>query len=306
MKYFVKVPLLCASEGATCFAKSTKYIEEGAERVTFEFREATGTKADGKHYIVGPPLVWKENVQFAGEQLHWHVVFAATQLCAARLAKNFNRDLDKMCISENVPRVQFIDPMFYHGCSGNQQWVNGLCEEFLPGFTKWTDNRGGIKHVAAVPGRAGVEEEFLEEEHEEENSGDDDNEFGPVDAAARAVAVVMQQERDERAASSSSRPLRFTFAPAAAGILDVDVLLAFSHWTYVSTRRKNLVCDLQGTLTTTEAGKPLYKLTDPSIHSNKKKAYGKTDHGRTGVTNFFKSHECNALCQALGLGRGAH
>jgi hypothetical protein len=47
-----------------------------------------------------------------------------------------------------------------------------------------------------------------------------------------------------------------------------------------------------------------YVLTDPVIHSKKKKAkgmYGSTDRGPSGMNKFFVSHSCNALCRLLGL-----
>jgi hypothetical protein len=83
-----------------------------------------------------------------------------------------------------------------------------------------------------------------------------------------------------------------------------DVLQAFSHFTYRSSKRKMLVCDLQGvyseTLDTVE-------LTDPVIHfasghhDDKNHVYGRTDRGRKGIQDFFKTHKCNDVCAMLGL-----
>lgn len=68
---------------------------------------------------------------------------------------------------------------------------------------------------------------------------------------------------------------------------------AFSHWTFHESNVKLLVYDLQETLT-----KGVYRLTDPTIHSNVKHAYGLTDLGILGQGKFFESHECNNLCRS--------
>eukprot|EP00658_Telonema_sp_P-2_P080127 TRINITY_DN7907_c0_g2_i1.p1 TRINITY_DN7907_c0_g2~~TRINITY_DN7907_c0_g2_i1.p1 ORF type:complete len:412 (-),score=30.26 TRINITY_DN7907_c0_g2_i1:90-1325(-) len=77
---------------------------------------------------------------------------------------------------------------------------------------------------------------------------------------------------------------------------DADVPQAFSHWSFRWSRGRMLVCDLQGVFRNSE-----FVLTDPVIHSTKKGQYGRTDRGQKGIDNFFLTHTCNALCQALGL-----
>ncbi len=42
-------------------------------------------------------------------------------------------------------------------------------------------------------------------------------------------------------------------------------------------------------------------LTDPGIQSLVAGQYGKLDLGPAGVAFFFSTHECNAICAALGL-----
>jgi hypothetical protein len=79
---------------------------------------------------------------------------------------------------------------------------------------------------------------------------------------------------------------------------------AFSHFTYFVSNRKVLVCDLQGVLDQSKTP-PLFELTDPVIHysSSKKKRgkYGRTDHGKKGINQFFVTHDCSALCRLLNL-----
>ena len=80
----------------------------------------------------------------------------------------------------------------------------------------------------------------------------------------------------------------------------IDIPQAFSHFTYNITRRKKLVCDLQGVHNTADN---VFELTDPVIHhksdTGRKHVYGRTDHGKRGMHNFFKTHKCTNLCRML-------
>ncbi|CAM9961370.1 unnamed protein product [Ectocarpus sp. 6 AP-2014] len=84
---------------------------------------------------------------------------------------------------------------------------------------------------------------------------------------------------------------------------------AFSHFSFWQTRRRMLVCDLQGVLSSSGAGEDragLFEFTDPVIHyrskSGRTQVYGKTDLGRSGMNQFFKTHRCNDVCRLLGIG----
>jgi hypothetical protein len=80
-------------------------------------------------------------------------------------------------------------------------------------------------------------------------------------------------------------------------VLDDDVPQAFSHWTFFYTKRECLVCDLQGV-----KEKDAFSLTDPAIHCRTGKGpFGPTDYGEQGQALFMRSHECNPLCELLGL-----
>jgi hypothetical protein len=84
-----------------------------------------------------------------------------------------------------------------------------------------------------------------------------------------------------------------------------DIPQAFSHFTYRLTKRKNLVCDLQGVLTTDDVQhKNMFRLTDPVIHHHSsikgsKNMYGRTDRGKKGMYDFIKTHKCTDLCRML-------
>ena len=81
-----------------------------------------------------------------------------------------------------------------------------------------------------------------------------------------------------------------------------DFLHAFSHWVFVNTDHKMIVCDLQGVLDG-EGRYPVFRLTDPAINTaNKRKyKYGKTDCGMKGIRRFSRTHKCNGVCKGLGL-----
>ena len=84
-----------------------------------------------------------------------------------------------------------------------------------------------------------------------------------------------------------------------------DFLHAFSHWMYVRSDQRLLLCDLQGVLNQ-EGRSPRFFLTDPAFCSDKQKTltsqcFGGTDIGLKGIRSFFRTHECNFVCQCLGL-----
>lgn len=83
----------------------------------------------------------------------------------------------------------------------------------------------------------------------------------------------------------------------------LELALAFSHFTYAHTERYLLVCDLQGI--ETEAGakrdEKIILLTDPAIHCSKHLRFGRTNRMKDGIKDFFRTHRCNHHCKALGI-----
>lgn len=80
-----------------------------------------------------------------------------------------------------------------------------------------------------------------------------------------------------------------------------DIPQAYSHFTYLASGRKYLVCDLQGALNT-NVSPPVFELTDPAIHyktQTNRMTFGSSDGGEEGIQNFLQSHECSALCRMV-------
>lgn len=67
---------------------------------------------------------------------------------------------------------------------------------------------------------------------------------------------------------------------------------AFSHFSYEASRRRVLICDIQGV-------GDLY--TDPQVHSIDGEGFGKGNMGQRGFQKFFSTHRCNAICKFFKL-----
>ena len=68
-----------------------------------------------------------------------------------------------------------------------------------------------------------------------------------------------------------------------------DYLQAFTHFPYLYTNRKVMVCDLQGVYNA-DASPPTFELSDPAIHYGSKRrqmVFGRTDKGRKGMQLFL-------------------
>lgn len=313
-KYFVRAPLQC--QRAVTIAKRTEYLDEGAERVAFEMVECAlnnDSEDDGggsRYVAVGKPLVWKESRQHEKTQIEWHKTFYNTQRQAKRLARKFAAVVDRYKVPEDVPRVEFINASIYTARDEAGKRFGGLCEEFLPGFRKWTDNKGGVYNVADSDANANGDDD--------DGDGDDDDEERQeeeeVAAALRQMTIgedgdhvttiTSGTEGSGGSNSGGGGDAASTRRSLLAQILPDDMLLTFSHWTYVYTQRDMLVCDLQGADARTADGRPVLRLTDPSIHTHGRGGkYGATDHGSEGQNAFLKTHECTPLCKLLGIDR---
>ena len=173
----------------------------------------------------------------------------------------------------SLPRMEFLPIWFYvWGVERGKSAI--LCEKRLDliRYKKWNDNKGGVDNLNKQLGEdkldiaAAVDEACLDAiDGGDEEENEDQGELGPVDLSK------------------------------ATRIIDDDVPQAFSHWSWQYTQGNSLVCDLQGVL-----GKECFQLTDPAIHSRKRR-YGSTDHGRKGHQLFFSTHKCNPLCHVLRL-----
>lgn len=77
-----------------------------------------------------------------------------------------------------------------------------------------------------------------------------------------------------------------------------DACQAFSHYTWVKSEKRMVVCDIQGVKTTTGV-----LLTDPAIHDKNILLHGATNLGAKGIKLFFQHHKCNHICLKMGLVR---
>lgn len=84
-----------------------------------------------------------------------------------------------------------------------------------------------------------------------------------------------------------------------------EVAQTFSHFSYHWTRKKMVICDLQGVF---DKAQNKFCFTDPVIHYNNSRTedqpgrsgrYGRTDMGQRGIDSFHKSHKCNRLCELV-------
>eukprot|EP00918_Siedleckia_nematoides_P007239 GHVU01015732.1.p1 GENE.GHVU01015732.1~~GHVU01015732.1.p1 ORF type:complete len:568 (-),score=66.72 GHVU01015732.1:653-2356(-) len=273
-------------------AVKKKHFGEGAERIVREMFEI-----DEYGTPCGAQLVAKfnPNMDVKGKQLAFHNTFARTQTTAADVAKKFNSELDRLRIDKKIPRVEYIPCTFYKLTA--EDWT--LSEPKLDPicFHKYNDNKGGVHNLPrkTVLGGAGTMFEIAEEDEDDEDEDEDDD-----DEDSDEEEVVRELSAKERRRLQDS-------------VLDDDVPQAFSHWSYVSSNRAMLICDIQGVLTSTQVGQSsptkIFRLTDPAIHRRRKNrfqlrsgsAYGKTNLGNKGIRKFLDTHECNNLCRLLGI-----
>jgi len=73
----------------------------------------------------------------------------------------------------------------------------------------------------------------------------------------------------------------------------------------VKTEEQMMIADLQGVFIPDYINpdgqvKPLFKLTDPVVHNTNDRK-GRTDRGEQGISDFFGTHVCNAVCRHLKL-----
>jgi hypothetical protein len=82
---------------------------------------------------------------------------------------------------------------------------------------------------------------------------------------------------------------------------EVQVMEAFSHYTYHKSGGSMIVCDIQGRYRFDRfvGKKSRFELTDPAICS-RRRDYGVTDLGEKGIESFFANHVCSKFCHRDG------
>ena len=163
-----------------------------------------------------------------------------------------------------------------------------LCERRLDTrkYKKWNDNRGGVFGVSRNEDFIDEHDETVEKNVYTINEADEEDEDDDGEEVEENYVVPMEKSKEE---------LMFDRI-----MEESDIPQTFSHWTYFFSKRNQLVCDLQGVLDK-RVTPNVFLFTDPCIHSMKGDSFGRTDKRRQGINTFFKSHECNALCELLGL-----
>uniref|UniRef100_A0A7S3V8N3 Alpha-type protein kinase domain-containing protein n=1 Tax=Chaetoceros debilis TaxID=122233 RepID=A0A7S3V8N3_9STRA len=277
---FVKVDLRDAD--AKGVALKQLAFGEGQERLAFQFFEL----GDDGSTVVGEALVAKESrfieseTDTLGRSNNWLSrdkfvkrfckLHATAQICA----KAFNQKLDSIPnLDLDTARVSFIDCCVYYLNHKTRGQFAVIVEPRLDGkFEKWNNNNGWQMKTSQKDRRE------IATLPEQENEDEDDD-----------VIDLTGFDKDSIFVSNN------------------EVAQAFSHFSYIHSGRKRLICDLQGVM---KKQSKLFCFTDPAIHyhnareeegSNLTK-YGRTDRGQKGIQNFFDSHTCNGLCNLVTKG----
>ena len=278
------------SAHANGIAKSKKIFGKGAERMVFVLQELH----DGQP--VGERLAGKETKYAKNEQMKmkYHEVFCKTQHRSGEVAREFNARVESLLkahgMSGSYAQIKFLDCFVYCMLDTNVgfEFQRGILAEKLldpEQYMKWNDNTGRVHEKGKL----------LNEEKMDADSAPD------VFEISHQLDLILEESEDE----PDEEDMVACFAPGVPlkkTIEQEDFPQAFSHFSYQSSKRQILVCDLQGVLNT-KIAPHVFELTDPVIHSasDKKGAFGRTDRGKKGMQSFFKTHHCNALCELLGL-----
>jgi hypothetical protein len=290
------------NEQAVGFAVGKKYFGEGAERIVFKM-----TEIDRYNKPVGIPLVAKESLykekrQDLMHQKRWHKTFVKTQMKAANLAKKFNDRLDRINVSKDIPRIKFL-PCSVYECNEGAYLSETQLKPDL--YVKWNNNAGAIDGIrkenklnyepmVMIEKKIEVIQEDEEDEDEDEESDVEYND--EVEELGNKIKTGLDFNRPTFASSEKIKVEN----ELKKRILENDIPQAFTHFTYVFTKRDEMVCDLQGQLSL-EQYPSVFLLTDPCIHSKHGTKYGRTDKGTHGMQLFFKTHQCNCVCKLMGF-----
>eukprot|EP00899_Mesostigma_viride_P028369 jgi/Mesvir1/8717/Mv02647-RA.1 len=314
-------------EGASGMAFYKDPFAQGVERYVYRCMEISAPRfLVGRAFAtqVGKKLVAKEAKVNEHLGLKFQKDFCRTQSEAAALARLFN---DRVRATDPSWHLDFLQCHIYQ-CEDARYpdgvaWV--LAEPELEGrFYKWNNNGGGVSGRAypPTPGRGGA------------HSGTQSVYSGGGNAYANAgtgavanlvsglgaltLGAIVEDDEDsfpqghppgyrvqgsvnQLSLNSSHREDGGGADDGSSGVELHEIPQCFSHFTYVVTGRKKLVCDLQGVWNATDG----FVLTDPVIHyvsnSGRRGINGLTDKGQEGVDRFFQTHRCGALCRRLGL-----
>jgi hypothetical protein len=302
--------------------------------MVYRFREA---RVD-PDVLVGAPMVAKETRFELSEhdKVAFHSSFAETQCKAREFALRFNDAVSRAApltgLGEAVAKIDFLPCCVYTWYEKDVQRGVLVEKRLDPSqYTKWNGNNGYVKGAARVKPSDSSELAALvaaAAQLESKATGAGTGTVAGVGGVGERTVLPVLRESDEEDAESGFDDVSDSEASGAGSGGDGDDVVtgahgtrappvhaptavrpeqfihAFSHFTHYASKRKMLVCDLQGELDKT-ATPATFWLTDPVIHyksqSGRKHVYGRTDRGATGVSEFFSSHVCNDVCRALRL-----
>ncbi|KAF0695413.1 Aste57867_13762 [Aphanomyces stellatus] len=259
---------------ATALAIRKNIFAEGAERIVYQLCECAPPIGTGTR---GPLLAGKDSrfIVQDDDMEHFHKVFCKTQRKAGVWADKFNVEVARRAPGRNIAAISFLDCSVYQ--FGIYEYI--LAEKLLDhaAYKKWNGNNGYVagQGAACTPTIQNLLKQLEVCDAIAEGSDEDEDDDGRTQLPGRLA-------NDEAIDNPELVPQ------------------AFSHFTYRRSKRRSLVCDLQGVYDDTAN---VFELTDPVIHyaGSKKRKYGRTDHGNRGMHDFFITHECNALCKLLRL-----
>jgi len=254
---------------------------EGQERFAFQFFEVCN---DGQT-VVGPSLVAKEG-RFLEDGMdkdghnNWEARdkfakrFCKVQKAARVAAQSFNKKLDDIFnLDPDTARVKFLDCSIYYLTHSQKGEFAVIVERKLEGsFQKWNNNNGW---------------------HRCRNETNSSN---------LNISTVTEED-DNIESGTENNPISLD----SLFVTKEEVAQAFSHFSYIHSGKKMLICDLQGVY---DRSKKTLTLTDPVIHyhdarkvkKHNRGVYGRTDMGQKGIQDFFKTHKCNCLCELVTKG----
>lgn len=279
-KCYEEVPL--QHPDARFVALSKGPFGEGAERFAFRFFEL----AEDGETILGPPMVAKESRMVLGEdgkglgdekeRKLFARTFCSTQQMARQFAHKFNAMLDSTRrVHATTPRVSFLDCSIYQLDDDSAGNLSVLVENKLDHtkWHKWNSNNGFVEGMKQAP-------RYTQEKVADAMTNMSALNLGMIEEGSEDE----DSEEEKEDALPHVQPVLFTAS---------EVAQAFSHFTYVESRRRRLVCDLQGVFSD-ELN--LLQFSDPVIHyhhagrTERRCVHGRTDRGRKGIDMFFETH----------------
>ncbi len=278
------------------FAKNS--FGEGAERFAHRFFELA---ADCRT-IVGKAMVAKESRLILDDsdekaRRQFTATFCKTQQLARRLAKEFNDKLNESNLDSRTPTVSFLDCSIYELYDYNLGVLSVLVEDKLDQkkWQKWNANNGFVKGMKKAPvfSEASLEASLRQAEMN-------------MTRIAHFEGDVIEEGSEEEEEESEAREL--LQGKRALVFTPLEVAQAFSHFSYLASGKKRLVCDLQGVH---DEAKNVLIFSDPVIHYHNPRGYtsrtnvhGRTDHGKKGMHKFFHTHAqyCGPLCRMVNGG----